>query len=112
MVLSSDINASNFPQELVKDSRQQQKRKRVRWNPGMKKIDDYFDEIEQKYQDQGEKDDTEKKEDEDEEDNDEEAVEEDDAEFSDDGDYNKTEEFDDDEDDFNMKDDDNDEPMY
>ncbi|TXG69537.1 hypothetical protein EZV62_004472 [Acer yangbiense] len=49
----------------------------------MKKIDDYFDEIEQKYQDQGEKDDTEKK-DEDEEDNDEEAVEEDDEEFSDD----------------------------
>ncbi|KAK3220021.1 hypothetical protein Dsin_013991 [Dipteronia sinensis] len=106
------INASNFPQELVKDSRQQQKRKRVRWNPGMKKIDDYFDEIEQKYQDQGEKDDTEKKEDEDEEDNDDEAVEEDEEEFSDDGDYNKNEEFDDDEDDFNMNDDDNDEPMY
>ncbi|KAK2635749.1 hypothetical protein Ddye_030541 [Dipteronia dyeriana] len=101
------INASNFPQELVKDSRRRQNRKRVRWNPGMKKIDDYFDKIEQKYQDQGEKDDMEKKEDEDEEDNDDEAVEEDDQEFSSDGDYNKTEDFDDDDDDFNMNDDDN-----
>ncbi|KAI9161021.1 hypothetical protein LWI28_013674 [Acer negundo] len=114
------INASNFPQELVKDSRQQQKRKKSSMessfeqiaNLGMKEIDDYFDEIEQKYQDQGEKDDTEKKEDEDEENNDEEAVEEYDEEFSDDGDYNKNEDFDDDEDDFHMNDDDNDEPMH
>ncbi|TXG69544.1 hypothetical protein EZV62_004479 [Acer yangbiense] len=112
------INASNFPQELVKgflasdtndlsdgamkiqiqgssksekefDGIQHFRAGFQKIPTGMKKIDDYFDEIEQKYQDQGEKDDTEKKEEEDEEDNDEEAVEEDDEEFSDDGDYNK-----------------------
>ncbi|KAH7565334.1 hypothetical protein JRO89_XS09G0189800 [Xanthoceras sorbifolium] len=29
------INSSNFPEELVKDSRPRQKRKRVKWNAGL-----------------------------------------------------------------------------
>ncbi|KAK1555745.1 hypothetical protein Q3G72_030775 [Acer saccharum] len=36
----------HLKENVEKNSRQQQKQKRVRWT-GMKKIDDYFDEIEQ-----------------------------------------------------------------
>ncbi|XP_048130009.1 DNA-directed RNA polymerase III subunit RPC7-like isoform X2 [Rhodamnia argentea] len=108
-----DANASNFPRELVADTREEQRRKRrkVQWNPesGLQKLD-LFEKLEQKYQGQEEKGEKEKKEGEEEEQDDE--VEEADEEFSDDGDYNQNVDFDDDEDDFNMADDNDDEGIF
>lgn len=108
-----EANASNFPRELVADSREERrrKRKRVQWNQesGLQKLD-LFEKLEQKYQGQEEKGEKEKKEGEEEEPDD--GVEEADEEFSDDGDYNQNVDFDDDEDDFNMADDNDDEGTF
>ncbi|KAH9714043.1 DNA-directed RNA polymerase III subunit [Citrus sinensis] len=99
------LHSSNFPAELVKDSREQRNPKRVRWNAdaGMRKLD-LFEKLEQKFQGQEDKDEKEKKEGEDEDEDDGEAAGEAEEEFSDDGDYNQNIDFDDDEDDFNMDD--------
>ncbi|KDO51837.1 hypothetical protein CISIN_1g028499mg [Citrus sinensis] len=84
------LHSSNFPAELVKDSREQRNPKRVRWNAdaGMRKLD-LFEKLEQKFQGQEDKDEKEKKEGEDEDEDDGEAAGEAEEEFSDDGDYNQ-----------------------
>ncbi|KAH9714044.1 DNA-directed RNA polymerase III subunit [Citrus sinensis] len=107
------LHSSNFPAELVKDSREQRNPKRVRWNAdaGMRKLD-LFEKLEQKFQGQEDKDEKEKKEGEDEDEDDGEAAGEAEEEFSDDGDYNQNIDFDDDEDDFNMDDGNDDEATY
>ncbi|KAL9463540.1 hypothetical protein AB3S75_001365 [Citrus x aurantiifolia] len=107
------LHSSNFPAEMVKDSREQRNPKRVRWNAdaGMRKLD-LFEKLEQKFQGQEDKDEKEKKEGEDEDEDDGEATGEAEEEFSDDGDYNQNIDFDDDEDDFNMDDGNDDEATY
>lgn len=107
------LYSSNFPAELVKDSREQRNPKRVRWNAdaGMRKLD-LFEKLEQKFQGQEDKDEKEKKEGEDEDEDDGEAAGEAEEEFSDDGDYNQNIDFDDDEDDFNVDDGNDDEATY
>ncbi|KAI4311216.1 hypothetical protein MLD38_036126 [Melastoma candidum] len=107
-----ELNPSNFPRELLPDSRidRSKRRRTVQWNPdsNLAKLD-LFEKLEQKLQGQEEKDE-EKKEGEDEEQDLE--VDEDDGEYSDDADYNQNIDFDDDEDDFNMPDDNDDEGVY
>ncbi|KAJ4718016.1 DNA-directed RNA polymerase III subunit [Melia azedarach] len=69
------LRSSNFPAELVKDSKEVRNPKRVRWNAdaGLRKLD-LFEKLEQKFQGQEEKDDKEKKEGEDEDEDDDEAA--------------------------------------